>query len=355
MKLHSLQVANFRGIAQLRLDLTDILSRPRPLSLLAGPNGSGKTSFLDAIHTVVRCFEEPPKPMLREGLELSAEQLVRDRRNTASIAFDYSIEATEAEAINEVFAKVGIKGFPRADITSRHPVSAPTRVVWEFPVMSARSQCLYSQRFEPRNSSPLLGARGRVRGAVAAGAYFQRIGGVCYLDQRRSLRISRSELPGGEESLPRDEVLTFLVRYYNRHLTWNTEKFGPSYWTQIKTLFDEICAPARLERVESGPDYVTVIASRDGMEYQLGQMSSGEHQVLRLLVGLVAETAINSIVLIDEIELHLHPTWQRRLVQALRSNETVRALNNQYIVTTHSPYVKELFFADEMTDLGTLD
>src|SRR5262249_346939 len=42
-----------------------------------------------------------------------------------------------------------------------------------------------------------------------------------------------------------------------------------------------------------------------------------------------------AVVLIDEIELHLHPSWQRRVLGALRSTFP----NCQLIVTTHSPQV----------------
>ncbi|MEL6942049.1 MAG: AAA family ATPase, partial [Bacteroidota bacterium] len=41
------------------------------------------------------------------------------------------------------------------------------------------------------------------------------------------------------------------------------------------------------------------------------------------------------IVLIDEIDLHLHPRWQRRIIPALRKTFP----NIQFIVTTHSPQV----------------
>ena len=41
------------------------------------------------------------------------------------------------------------------------------------------------------------------------------------------------------------------------------------------------------------------------------------------------------IILIDEIDLHLHPQWQRRVLPAL----TKTFPNCQFIVTTHSPQV----------------
>ncbi len=43
----------------------------------------------------------------------------------------------------------------------------------------------------------------------------------------------------------------------------------------------------------------------------------------------------SGVILIDEIELHLHPSWQRRIISSL----TDIFPNCQFIVTTHSPQV----------------
>jgi len=101
-----------------------------------------------------------------------------------------------------------------------------------------------------------------------------------------------------------------------------------------------VCYPTKLIGLESNEDVDTLILSKNGVEYDLSQMSSGEHQILRILVGLVSERAKNSVVLIDEVELHLHPAWQTKLIQVLREDTQS---NNQYIFTTHSPFIKQLF------------
>ena len=52
-------------------------------------------------------------------------------------------------------------------------------------------------------------------------------------------------------------------------------------------------------------------------------------------LGVEAPSRATGVVLIDEIELHLHPAWQRRAIKSLR-----RAFQNiQFVVTTHSPQV----------------
>jgi len=61
-----------------------------------------------------------------------------------------------------------------------------------------------------------------------------------------------------------------------------------------------------------------------------------------------ALTETPGIVLIDEIDLHLHPRWQRRVVDNLR--ETFP--NLQFIVTTHSPFIIQSLRAGELIDLN---
>jgi predicted ATP-dependent endonuclease of OLD family len=352
MKLHSLQIKNFRAIDHLDLDFTDSLSRPRSISLIVGPNGSGKTSILDAIQVVVRTLENPYQPHLRAGLEWSTAQLVRGRGTQAQIEFEYSILEDEANAINETYQALGyaipFKSSVDGKLVPLPPLNSPTLVKWLYPNFNKTARKPYLVIASSKGLEYVLGTRGKVAQAVNKNQIqqhlFEQVGGVCYLDQRRSLRL------GKKFSKDKSDVLSWLDNYYRKHLYWEVEKYGESYWSKIQRLFNQVCYPAQLIGLESGPDTDTLILKKNGIEYDLLQMSSGEHQILKALVGLVSETAVNSIVLIDEVELHLHPAWQRKLVQALREDKS----NNQYIFTTHSPFVRQLFSQDEIIDLGDL-
>ncbi|MTJ06299.1 AAA family ATPase [Anabaena sp. UHCC 0204] len=353
MKLHFLEIKNFRAIQNISLDFTDLLGHPRPINLIVGPNSSGKTSILDAIHVVVKVFENPTKPSLRDGLEYNVQQLVRGRGNIAQITFEYSIEKNEAEAINRVFSSLKLNqnfDFSKGDIP---PLNSPAKVIWSFPNF-AQSKTQYEFRYEPNNAVQVLGARGRASKTVSSNLQnyeiFDKIGGVCYLDQRRTVRLLKN-LNNIEKKNANSDMLSWLNEYYRKDLTWNEAKYGESYWKRVKRLFNKICFPSELIGLESGPDSDTLILKRKGVEYDLLQMSSGEHQILRILVGLAADTAKNSIVLIDEVELHLHPAWQKRLIQVLREDDS----NNQYIFTTHSPTVAKMFYDSEIINLGDLE
>ena len=102
-----------------------------------------------------------------------------------------------------------------------------------------------------------------------------------------------------------------------------------------------------VNRVPITLQYVTrLVIDKDGEKFEFSQLSSGEKMMLSLVVDIARRLAIanpslenklegEGIILIDEIDLHLHPQWQRKLLPAL----THTFPNIQFIVTTHSPQV----------------
>lgn len=86
---------------------------------------------------------------------------------------------------------------------------------------------------------------------------------------------------------------------------------------------------------------------KNDARFYLEQLSDGERGLLALIFDLTRRLAIanpdsdnpvaegNALVMIDEIELHLHPKWQREVL-----NRLVSVFRNcQFVVTTHSPMV----------------
>ena len=64
--------------------------------------------------------------------------------------------------------------------------------------------------------------------------------------------------------------------------------------------------------------------------------------------GLNAARETSGIVLIDEIDLHLHPKWQRRVVHDLKTAFP----SLQFVSTTHSPFILQSLDAGEVIDLN---
>lgn len=102
---------------------------------------------------------------------------------------------------------------------------------------------------------------------------------------------------------------------------------------------------SNLRPSETGPSRVLI--DQDGGTLDIRQLSDGERSVLALILDIARRLILANpnlkdplkegaaIILIDEIDLHLHPQWQRKIAGDL----TRTFPNCQFIATTHSPQV----------------
>jgi predicted ATPase len=87
---------------------------------------------------------------------------------------------------------------------------------------------------------------------------------------------------------------------------------------------------------------------------RLSQLSDGEQRLFSLFVDIARQLSLQNpqgeigggeaIVLIDEIDAHLHPKWQRKIVPALED----LFQGCQFIATTHSPFVIQAVAAHKL-------
>lgn len=107
-----------------------------------------------------------------------------------------------------------------------------------------------------------------------------------------------------------------------------------------------------------------IATSQDGRTLPFRMLSDG----VKNMIGMVADIAYRcvtlnpqfegeaakltpGIVLIDEIDLHLHPKWQRRVVEDLKTTFP----KIQFFATTHSPFIIQSLKANELINLDNRD
>jgi len=74
-----------------------------------------------------------------------------------------------------------------------------------------------------------------------------------------------------------------------------------------------------------------------GNEFDIEELSTGEKTLLSKVLYLYYKDYVGKLILIDEPELSLHPSWQNRV---LKIYENFAKLNNcQIILATHSPHI----------------
>ncbi|WKV49143.1 AAA family ATPase [Dickeya fangzhongdai] len=152
------------------------------------------------------------------------------------------------------------------------------------------------------------------------------------------------------------------------------EKIDPSNFKGIKNEFEKISSALQLIReIESAskdsqlkavrsaitafmPNFSNLRVRRkprlhmsvdkNGEAFNVLQLSQGEKSLMALVGDIARRLAImnpaldnplhgQGIVLIDEVDMHLHPSWQRSIIERL----TTTFPNCQFILTTHSPLV----------------
>jgi predicted ATP-binding protein involved in virulence len=97
-------------------------------------------------------------------------------------------------------------------------------------------------------------------------------------------------------------------------------------------------------RIKRSP--LRMVVTKNGQELIISQLSDGEKSLLTIIGDIARRLAIcnpaledplkgEGIILIDEIDAHLHPKWQRGIVPKLERTFP----NCQFFIATHSPQI----------------
>jgi predicted ATPase len=80
------------------------------------------------------------------------------------------------------------------------------------------------------------------------------------------------------------------------------------------------------------------------------QLSSGEKQMLAILLTVLVQDDQPYVLFMDEPEVSLHMEWQKRLIDLVMELNP----NVQIIMTTHSPAVVMNGWADHVTEVSEI-
>ncbi len=119
---------------------------------------------------------------------------------------------------------------------------------------------------------------------------------------------------------------------------------------QTVEIVNSILDGKKIARVEKGR---IVVETSDGQTHGLSELSSGEKQICLLLIEITRRIVPDSVILIDEPEISLHPAWQRGLVVAL--DKIIKQYDAQVIMATHSAEIASMVLPHEVLFLTDLD
>ena len=310
LHLKSLKLRNFKGIAELDLAFDE------SLTLLAGVNGVGKTSVIQALLAAVTYtwFEKSADD--RYPLFQFSESVTRTGASDAEIV----LELVPPGQLSLV-ARYSLQGQRlRLD---RSPPPHVSEYLENLPTPLPLVVYYEQTRVASPNSDKL-------RFSVSSN-----INRETSLDTTAS---SPSEFKGWFFEKEADEGRETRERQDLKHE-------DPELAT-IRGLLTELDGfTAVRSRKQPGSNDRILFLEKDGAEIPFDSLSGGEQAFFLLAADLARRLMIESpntpvsetpgLVCIDEIELHLHPAWQRKILKNLM--ETFPAC--QFVVSTHSPQV----------------
>ena len=106
---------------------------------------------------------------------------------------------------------------------------------------------------------------------------------------------------------------------------------------RLRKLVDIVNERFKLKTLRIDREKGFVFLSHHGMEIPLERLSSGEQHELVLFYRLLFHVQKDSLILIDEPEISLHVTWQRRFLADLK--DVVDMSQFDVLVATHSPQI----------------
>ena len=116
---------------------------------------------------------------------------------------------------------------------------------------------------------------------------------------------------------------------------------------QFQDLIDELFAPTAKTIIRDSNE---ILFSQYGEIIQPYMLSSGEKQMLVILLTALVQENRPGVMLMDEPEISLHIEWQQRLITLVRTMNP----NIQIILCTHSPAIVMDGWMDAVTEISDI-
>lgn len=103
----------------------------------------------------------------------------------------------------------------------------------------------------------------------------------------------------------------------------------------LNSIFSIMNLDVKLVGLSETNETKPIFKNSSGNEFDITCLSSGEKQLFLRALSLKFLEVNNSVILIDEPEISLHPQWQKKIIDVYESI----GHNNQLIIATHSPHI----------------
>ncbi len=342
MKVQSVQLKYFKKFRfSPEFDFTDPeTGLARDMIILVGMNGAGKTSLLQAIAaTLGTATGRLQKISDLEWTGFNYELLSSNWGNfEPEVTVKVQFSSPELQAVHNLQHKLLKLGRNIESAAKNHIVT----LKWHDGKVQATSNAELLQ-FRGREYAKQLR---RTEGFEV----FEQVGTILWYTEQRTSTSLTTEDPGLKLEITEDLLRDRLSKWRLFHQDVENGKIHSSrngrkdLYAEIertyKTVFPErsFSGPVLRENLDDILSEPWFYLHDSKNQYEISEMSGGERAIFPMLMDFASWNIHNSVILIDEIELHLHPPMQQAFLRALPKLGN----NNQFIITTHSDYIEQL-------------
>lgn len=316
MRIQKIEITDFRGLSNVTIDNLD-----KNLNLLMGVNGAGKSSILDSIALLLTAFTSRLSTATSKGTPIAANDIKRDshRGCMMSIFLDNGVMWSK-------FRTRKMEKKEESDFTALNEYTKPIRQqLDEEKIVCVPIVVHYGVR-RSVTDIPLKFPNAEDTRPTA-----------CYKDWLDSKASYRDIFPWlrAEEDYE-NELIRDNAEARDRGLE--------ALRAAMRIIFPEY-SDLRVRR----KPHQEVVLKKEKEELPLSQLSDGEKCYIALVCDIVRRLSLanpvgnilqgEGIVLIDEVDLHLHPSWEATVMEKLHEVFP----NIQFIVSAHSPLVASHF------------
>ena len=286
MKIKNLHIKEFKGLRDISINF-EKNDEPLDLVVLAGSNGSGKTRILES---VLRYFQYDIN-YKRNNIEAGIFYEEKEKNCISNVRdFFYRLESFSYCETNDPLREKHIEIKNKLDILPKI-IYVPTEI--NFQKMDVASTTL--------------------------------------VQEYKFINIVNTNLIKDIPSYIATKMISAMLKNKN-------EKVGDvqkKVFNEINEIFENLSIDVEVEDISQDGRNITLFTNSSGDEFDINELSSGEKQLFLRTLAIKMLNPENSIILIDEPELSLHPKWQQRIIDVYRKI----GKNNQIIIATHSPHI----------------
>jgi len=357
MEVKKFRLLNVGAFSDIEVALAPTENKRSNITVLVGNNGAGKTTLLRSLATSLSWFVARVRAEKGSGSPVS-EGVIKNSSSTSVIDI-------------EVFDEQGQSGNPDASIedflfhwsiakTRKGHKGSHTSSLNDVSMLASYYKTLMTR--DAKSSFPLV-------------AFYPVERSVIEIPLKIKNRHSFQQLDGYDNSLNRGvDFRRFFEWFREREDTENEQGISDEVLESIKTtlgednnlwtLLSEAKASSRDRQLTAVRTAISTFMpgfsnlrirrkprlhmsiDKQNEQLNVAQLSQGEKSLLALVGDIAKRLAMmnpslknplegDGVVLIDEVDLHLHPQWQRTLLERLSNTFP----NCQFVLTTHSPLV----------------